>query len=157
MSTLASKKLAQGANRRTVLRLSVNYPATLDTIRGEQRGSLVNISPKGAKLMTGTPPNAGTHGKLKIDNQEVYCRVAWNDNESCGLAFEHDLALDIVDAILASSQTEVMPVASAQLIPMGRKRAGQLTSASERERCEAAKTERTARINALAGLFSLSP
>ena len=140
-----------------MLRLSVDYPAMLSTMRGEQQGRLANLSPKGAKLLLCSPPNAGTHGRLIIDTHEVYCRVAWNDDDACGLAFEHDLALEAVDTVLAQSQSTIVPVASTDQIPLGRKRGGSLISTADRMAAQAAAGERKARLNSLAGLFNLSP
>jgi hypothetical protein len=126
MSTLAAAHTISPSERRTTLRLSVDYPASFQTVSAEIKGKLADISPRGAKFRLANPPKPGTTGRLKIDEDEVFCRVAWADDDGCGLAFEHELAIEAVNRVLEDAACSQVPIACANRIPEGRKRAGQL-------------------------------
>lgn len=111
----------------------VNYPARFDTISGVQDVTLLNVSPRGAKLRLAHAVDLYASGRLQIASYEVYCRVAWCNQLHCGLEFDHDLKQDAIGLITESSSEIVVPVACPELIPHGKKRAGRLVCESANE------------------------
>ena len=112
--------------RRTARRMLVDYPATLQTVCGNLEGQLANLSIRGAKLTLSEPIEIGTNARLRIEAHEVFCRVVWSEGNKCGLVFEHDLEAQALDHVLAHSTEQIVPIACAEIIPMGKKRGGKL-------------------------------
>jgi len=122
MSLYDARKRAAQLERRRSARFTVDLEALFRTIAHERMGRLANISEQGAKLMMDPPPREGISGWLAFAGQEIFCRVIWASNDSCGIEFDRPLAQPVLVAIAGEQVNQAGPVANAGNIQMGRKR-----------------------------------
>lgn len=83
-------------DRRGALRTSVEFPARLQTTGGNWSGQLSDFSETGARLRIAAPPKAGTQALLKCGSDEIFCKIAWASDDSCGLAFDRPIPRALV-------------------------------------------------------------
>ncbi|MHA6316280.1 PilZ domain-containing protein [Altererythrobacter sp. CAU 1778] len=114
---------APKVERRIAYRCATSRAASFQTMSGVRDGMIVNISEGGARIeMPGGLP-IGISGMLTWDDQEVFCTVAWSNDEGFGLEFDRPVAPRVVDAMSTGRIEASGPVADVTRIPMGRKRA----------------------------------
>ena len=106
--------------------MTVNYSAIFQTVNNRLGVTILDVTAQGAKLATPRAIEAGLSARLFIDGHEVYCTVRWANDRQCGLKFADELPQDALDKVLETSSEEIVPVACAHMIPMGRKRDGKL-------------------------------
>lgn len=128
MSFLETRRKAAAAERRRSVRFAIEIPVILRTVVGDRNCRMENISDKGAKLETDTPPKEGMNCWLVLGEEEIYCRVVWANETSCGVEFERAISENRLIAMLGKPSTNNSPVAKAGNIKMGRKRSGLLVS-----------------------------
>jgi hypothetical protein len=124
MSDHATRSHAVQAERRRTRRFPVEIPVALRTINGTRQCRLGNVSDAGANLELENPPAVGVCGWLVMSDEEVYCRVVWSNEASCGIAFERALPIATLEGIVGAKLPAHGPLINHGNIPMGRKRAG---------------------------------
>lgn len=112
--------------RRTVRRVHVDYPVTLQTTLGLINARVVDISERGAKLRFDGIVEPSASARLRFDAAEVYCAIVWSRDDKCGVEFDRPLDAQTLAMVLENATEEFTPVACAQLIPFGQKRGGRL-------------------------------
>lgn len=117
---------AKFVQRRSAVRMVIDHPACLQFMTGMAEVRIVDISKGGAKLLLETMLEGGFSGCLKFEGHEVFCKAAWTNGKTCGLAFDQPLSDDALAKILNTATQTFAPIAFAQRIPLGRKRAGRL-------------------------------
>ena len=127
MSSLAIRKQILKAEKRRVPRFTVEIPVTLRTVGGNRECRMANISDLGAMLELPEPPAEGICAYLIFGDDEIYCRVLWSNETSCGVEFERALGERKLNEIAGDQIDKTGPVANFGNIQMGRKR-GRLVS-----------------------------
>ena len=90
---------AMHVERRIATRAAVDFPAQLKTPGGTRNVTLADLSETGAKVMVSDPPKAGIVALIQIGPREMFCRIAWSREGSCGVSFEKPLPSELVAAI----------------------------------------------------------
>ncbi|MFL0356059.1 PilZ domain-containing protein [Erythrobacter sp. GH1-10] len=127
MSSLALRQQAAQADRRRSGRFSVEIPAALRTVSGTRECRMANISDGGAMLELPSPPPEGVCGCLVLGKEEIYCRVVWASETSCGIEFERAIGGEKLAEIAGEQVQRTGPIANVGRIQMGRKRSGLVT------------------------------
>lgn len=96
--------------RRVAERAQVDFPARLQTPGGTRNARLADLSETGARVLVSDPPKAGIVALIQIGKREMFCRVAWSRDGSCGIAFEKPLPSELVAAI--TGKVPVQPILS---------------------------------------------
>jgi hypothetical protein len=112
-----------GLNRRIASRFRIEIPVQVRTPSGIRRGKLSDISAGGARIMLDNPPSQGATVLLAWANHEVFCKVMWVTDVSCGLKFERAIPQAVVLATIGQDEADVAgPSVNHSNIPMGQKR-----------------------------------
>lgn len=122
LALFQKKQVASESERRAVKRYSVDCPARLKMLGGDREGRLSDLSERGARLETRSPPNEGVSGLLAWGGQEHFCKVIWANDGSCGLLFEQPIPLSVVEQSVEALEVQTGPVANFGNIPIGQKR-----------------------------------
>ncbi len=111
--------------RRIAARTTVDFPAQLKTPGGTRNVTIVDLSESGAKIAVDDTPKAGMVALIQIGPRELFCRIAWSRDGSCGVSFEKPLPRDLVAAITGKAASMPMrPVQALEPAPMRRKTFG---------------------------------
>jgi hypothetical protein len=112
-----------GVNRRISSRFRIEIPVQVRLPSGIKHGKLSDISEGGAKIMLQSPPAQGATVLLAWSEYEVFCKVMWVTDTSCGLKFERAIPQAVVLATIGQDNLDPMgPSANRNNIPMGQKR-----------------------------------
>lgn len=128
MSLLEARRNAIAAERRAAVRFTVDIAAKWHTVSGDQDCNMANISVGGAKLELAKPPAEGITGYIVFSAYELFCKVIWANETSCGVEFERPITERALVAIAGDQARKLGPVAQSGNIQMGRKRSGRLVS-----------------------------
>lgn len=74
--------------RRATARVRLALPARIETIRGMQSVTLVNLSQTGAQVAAEEVPAAGSELVLMCGAIDVFATVKWSRDGRCGLRFD---------------------------------------------------------------------
>lgn len=121
---------AQLVDRRVATRYLVDCPARFAFAGGVREGRISDLSEHGARFDTAQPPQMGTGGFLKWNNEDLYCTVIWSNAVRCGIRFERPISQAVVEATCSQIEYIVKPVAALVRIPLGQKRSGRLALCS---------------------------
>jgi len=119
--------------RRAARRTRATCAASLRTLSKETFGHLWDLSETGARVSVENPPETGESAMLKWGTEKVMCQVIWVEHDICGLAFESPISSEVVASSARLIGILEQPTATLGNIPVGRKRSGAGTSASETE------------------------
>jgi hypothetical protein len=111
------------SDRRASARVKLAIPARLRLTTGDREGQLVDMSQTGARITVAHLPPLGAPAILLWGEHEVFCKIVWTEDGTCGLRFDRPLTHAIV--IEATGQDHDLPeltVANRDNIPMGQKR-----------------------------------
>ncbi|MGE3691953.1 MAG: PilZ domain-containing protein [Novosphingobium sp.] len=95
--------------RRIAARANVDVPAMLQTPGGTRSARLADLSETGARVLVGDPPKAGIVALIQIGEREIFCRIVWAGDDSCGIAFEKALSSELVAVITGKAPARRMP------------------------------------------------
>lgn len=123
MSSLALRRKVAQMERRRSSRLLVEIPVSFRTVSGTRECQMANISDNGAQLEMADPPVEGMAGWLVLDGAEIYSRVIWSGETTCGIEFEKTLG-DYTLKQMVGTQNQEAPTANTGRIQAGRKRSG---------------------------------
>lgn len=108
----------QQDERRTVQRYTVDCPARLKMLGGDREGRLSDLSEAGARFDTANPPQEGVSGLLAWGNYEFFGKVVWANENSCGLLFERQIPVSVVESTCDIVEVQSGPVANFGNIPV---------------------------------------
>ena len=108
----------QQDERRTVQRYTVDCPARLKMLGGDREGRLSDLSEAGARFDTANPPQEGVSGLLAWGNYEFFGKVVWANENSCGLLFERQIPVSVVESTCDIVEVQSGPVAKFGNIPV---------------------------------------
>lgn len=128
MSLYEARIQAAQRERRRTARFTIDIPASFRTVSGDRQCRMANISDNGAKLDTDNPPREGITGWLLFGELEIFCKVIWTNDSSCGVEFERAITERTLIDIAGEQAQPRGPVASTGNIQMGRKRGRRLVS-----------------------------
>jgi len=79
---------SRGGGRRDVPRRPSLLLAILSTVEQDRRVALLNVSRRGARLVSPDLPHKGDDVILRAQTVESFGRVVWARNGQCGILFE---------------------------------------------------------------------
>ena len=123
LSNLISRMEAAQKDRRRTARFVTDISVVLRTVLGNRSCHMSNISDKGAKLETSSPPPEGIAACLVMGEQEIYCKVIWSKEDACGVEFDRAIPDRMLHQIAHEEVKKTGPVANVGRIQPGRKRA----------------------------------
>ena len=112
----------QATERRIATRSRVSCPVQLQLPSGQRIGCMVDLSERGARVQVDNPPRAGASVVLEWLCYDAICKVAWANDESCGLMFEKPISMARVIEVEQYREEFSGPVAEVSNIPLGQKR-----------------------------------
>ena len=80
-------------NREREIRRPVSLNGVMFSRGRTATAAVTNLSSGGARLFGDQLPSVGTEVLLIIGAQRAYSRVAWRDDDACGISFD-DMLLD---------------------------------------------------------------
>lgn len=128
MSFVEARQPDVQSDQRRSGRLVVAIPVEFRTASGTRQCDMSNISDKGAKLETSSPPPVGVSGMLNLGDEDIYCTVIWSNEKACGVEFEHKVQEGTLSNMPVEEARKSGPVASCNNIKMGRKRSALVSS-----------------------------
>ena len=123
LTTYTAQDGSLAVDRRGSSRTSVEFPARLQTTGGNWSGKLSDFSETGARLRIVTPPKAGTQALLKCGSDEIFCKIAWASDDSCGIAFDRPIPRALVLEIAGVASNAVVAPAGSGKVFAGMNRA----------------------------------
>lgn len=149
------------ADRRSMARTGVDFPARLQTTGGNWSGQLTDFSETGARLRIATPPRAGTQALLKCGSDEIFCKIAWETDDTCGIVFDRPVPRALVLEIAGLASNAAVAPAGTRKVFAGKSRADVRNSALGRNGCGLPDWEKDRREHAAnspaASLVKASP
>lgn len=115
---------AMHVERRVAVRAAVDFAAQLKTPGCTRNVTLADLSETGAKVMVNDPPKAGLVALIQIGSREMFCRIAWSREGSCGVSFEKPLPRELVAAITGKAPSSQASAATPAAGPLRRKTFG---------------------------------
>lgn len=115
-----SSALKQG-ERRAVQRYTVDCAAKLKMPGGDRKGRLSDLSEAGARFDTQDPPQKGVSGLLAWGDHEFFGKIAWANENSCGMIFERPIPTSIVESTCEIVEVQAGPVANFGNIPVAKR------------------------------------
>jgi hypothetical protein len=110
-----------GGGRRVEKRVGAPMQALLITMSERNPALLLDISATGARLRAKNPPPSGTELFLQAGGVDVYARVAWQEGDSVGLAFESRIVGWDVEYLRANAlragDREIAPAEKSRRVP----------------------------------------
>ncbi|WP_169829114.1 PilZ domain-containing protein [Tsuneonella mangrovi] len=131
MAFFQTNRLADQADRRAVRRYSVDRAARIKLAGGDRFGRLTDLSEAGARFDGQNPPVEGASCLLCWDGYEYFAKVIWASQASCGVRFERDIPMEVVEATIEAVEFQDGPVAHFGNIPLGQKRSRRSSLVSE--------------------------
>ena len=103
------KRLDGPGGRRTTPRCPVLMSAALHTVGASRSVTVLDVSKTGAQLRSRLPLQLGQEIWLKLVRNDVFGRIAWVDDELCGVEFDTPLGeLEAAD-LQAMGKVVIMP------------------------------------------------
>lgn len=123
MSLFRAKTGPNTSDRRASARVKLAIPVRLRLTIGDREGQMVDMSRTGARLAVAPLPPIGAPAILLWNAHEVFCKIVWTADDTCGLQFDRPVAQEIVlEAIGQDLDITPLSVANRNNIPMGQKR-----------------------------------
>lgn len=118
MGLFQKKQVASQPDMRSAKRHPVDCPASLMLLGRECEGRLSDLSETGARFDTPTPPAKGVSGLLSWRGHEFFGKVAWSNEDSCGIVFERPLPQAILQDSINRLEKSTGPAANFGNIPI---------------------------------------
>lgn len=103
------KRLDGPGGRRTAERCTVLMSAALHTVGASRTVSILDVSKTGARLRSRLPMRLGQEVWLKMLNNDAFGRIAWVEQELCGVEFDTPLTEAAAASLQAMGKVVVMP------------------------------------------------
>lgn len=107
--------------RRAAQRYTVDCAAKLKMPGGDRKGRLSDLSEAGARFDTQDPPQKGVSGLLAWGDHEFFGKIAWANENSCGMIFERPIPPSIVVSTCEIVEAQAGPVANFGNIPVAKR------------------------------------
>ena len=93
-------------------------PARLTLLGGDCEGRLADLSEIGARFDTAKPPAEGVSGLLSWNGHEFFGKVAWANDDCCGVVFERPIPMAVLQETVQRVDKPSGPVADFGNIPI---------------------------------------